>query len=190
MFHPLDGIEHRMVVEPDDSNGGETRHIRHQLRKGLEERDTQFGIGHGPEAGHLHAQHKERNSKAEYSVREGLKPRFVHKAPMSYTPIASITSRATAAPEYCCCPVIRFPSRTAWALKRLNTMKFVFSSFLASSSIQNGWIRLPTNSSANFSSELANPVHVFPSTRSFPSTAALSRMHVAWQRTAVIFPAA
>ena len=33
-------------------------------------------------------------------------------------PRAAITRRAVAAPEYCCCPVIKRPSRTAKALKR------------------------------------------------------------------------
>jgi hypothetical protein len=55
-----------------------------------------------------------------------------------YTPKASITSRATAVPEYCCWPVTRFPSRTACGLKRPETMKFVPLSFFASSSIRNG----------------------------------------------------
>jgi hypothetical protein len=54
------------------------------------------------------------------------------------TPSASIIRRAAAAPEYCCWPVIRMPSRTACDLKREDTMKFVPWSFLASSSIRKG----------------------------------------------------
>jgi hypothetical protein len=64
------------------------------------------------------------------------------------TPSASMIKRAAAPPEYCCWPVIRRPSRTACGLKREATMKFVPSSFFASSSIRKGWIFCPTNSSA------------------------------------------
>jgi hypothetical protein len=69
-------------------------------------------------------------------------------------------------------------------------MKLVSSSFRASSSIQNGWIRRPTKSSANCSSELAKPVQVLPSTRRLPSERrAVNRTAVAWQMTAVTLPA-
>jgi hypothetical protein len=53
--------------------------------------------------------------------------------------------RAAAVPKYCCWPVIRRRSRTACDLKREATMKFVSSSFVASSSIRKGWIRCPAN---------------------------------------------
>src|SRR5215831_9181809 len=46
-------------------------------------------------------------------------------------------------------------------------------------------MRLPTKASAYCSSEFANPVQVFPSTSSFPSTFVFSKMQVAWHRTAV-----
>jgi hypothetical protein len=49
-----------------------------------------------------------------------------------------MTSRAAAALEYCCWPVIKLPSRTANDLKRPLTIKFVFGNLCASSSIQNG----------------------------------------------------
>ena len=68
--------------------------------------------------------------------------------PASQVPSASIIRRAAAAPEYCCWPVIRLPSRTACGLKRTLTMKLLLSSLFASSSIQNGWIFFPTKSSA------------------------------------------
>src|SRR5215472_15508601 len=106
-----------------------------------------------------------------------------------YTPNASIIRRATAVAEYCCWPVIRLLSRIACDLKRPDTIKFVSGNFLASSSIQNGCMRWPTNSSAYFSSEFANPVQVLPFTRSEPFTLAFNKRHVPWQRTAVIFPA-
>ena len=57
--------------------------------------------------------------------------------------------------------MIKFPSRTACDLNRPFTMKLVLGISFASSSIQKGWRRLPTDSSANFSSELAKPVQVF-----------------------------
>jgi hypothetical protein len=63
------------------------------------------------------------------------------------TPSASMIKRAAAAPECCCWPVIRSPSRTACGLKREAAMKFVSLSFFASSSIRKGWTRCPTNSS-------------------------------------------
>src|SRR5581483_137227 len=61
-----------------------------------------------------------------------------HNARGHHTPSASITRRATAAPEYCCWPVIRLPSRTACALNRPATMKLVLRSLRASSSILKG----------------------------------------------------
>jgi hypothetical protein len=71
-----------------------------------------------------------------------------HRFLARQVPSASTMSRAAAPPEYCCWPVIRLPSRTAWGLNRPATMKLVFSSLRASSSIQNGWIFCPVKSSA------------------------------------------
>src|SRR5262245_4623449 len=41
------------------------------------------------------------------------------------TPSASMIKRAAAAPEYCCWPVIKLPSRTACDVNLPETMKFV-----------------------------------------------------------------
>src|SRR5262249_19039263 len=54
-------------------------------------------------------------------------------------------------------------------LKREATMKFVPWSRFASSSIRKGWIRWPTNSCAESSSESADPVQVLPSMSRLPS---------------------
>jgi NADPH2:quinone reductase len=57
---------------------------------------------------------------------------------VGHTPSASITSRAAAVPEYCCCPVMSRPSRTACGLNLELTMKLDAVSFRALSSIRNG----------------------------------------------------
>src|ERR1700730_8126062 len=63
------------------------------------------------------------------------------------TPRASMTYCAAAPVEYCCCPVMRCPSRTANGLNLLLTTKWVPSSLRASSPIRNGSLRCPTWSS-------------------------------------------
>lgn len=63
-------------------------------------------------------------------------------------PSVETTSSAAAAPENCCWPVIRLPSRMAKGLNMPFTTKLVSLIFLASSSIQNGWIFRPTQASA------------------------------------------
>src|SRR5436190_3562213 len=109
----------------------------------------------------------------------------------AHVPSASSSNRVAATPEYCCWPVMRWPSRTACGLKRPLTMKLVLGSRLASSSIQKGWSFRPTKSSANRSSAFAKPVHVLPSTSSSPSVRRVfSSAQVAWQTTTVGLPAA
>jgi len=100
-----------------------------------------------------------------------------------------MTRRAAAAPENCCWPVTRRPSRTAKSRNIWSTTKLVPGIFRASSSIQNGWMRLPTKLSANRSSLFAKPVQVFPSTSSFPLESFVSSSRqVPWQTRAAIFP--
>src|SRR5215475_5403750 len=109
------------VVLPHDARFPQAPHVRDFLRQIRLERFVRHAWLHTVVGNDFHP----------YSFFSGLDC-------ARYTPRASITSRATAPPEYCCCPVIRLPSRTACALKRPDTMKFVPGIFFASSSIQNG----------------------------------------------------